>query len=212
MGPIANNPNVDFIKLFTDMHSADCLFYLIAYQSAPVIEKTKPGVIVNFTNNRLRKLNALWREQQNQLTGLESFAYRELRITPQGTTVLFYCPDLLTNILKQKSIAQYLVRCGYREELTLETALQDLAARFQERCPHEVGIFLGIPLPDVLDFIANEGKNAVADGYWKIYHDVGRQMRLFANYHEAKCRFVHFIKTGYSPIAYLGVRTLALVE
>jgi hypothetical protein len=212
MSPAANNPSVDFMKLFTDRHSADYLFYMIAYQSAPVIEKTKPGVILNFMNDRLRKLNDLWREQRRQLTGLESFAYRELRVTPQGTTVLFYCPDLLTDILNQRPVTQYLLSCGYREELTLGTALEDLAACFQTKCPHEVGVFLGIPLPDVLDFINNGGKNAVAEGYWKIYHDVGRQMKLFAHYHEAKRRFVNFVKTGNQLRTYLGIRTMALVE
>jgi hypothetical protein len=212
MSPASNNPSIDFMKLFTDRHSADYLFYLIAYQSAPVIEKAKPGVILNFANDRLRKLNNLWREQRDQLAGLGSFAYRELRVTPQRSTVLFYCPDLLNNILKQSPVIQYLLSCGYREELTLETALEDLTVRFQARCPHEVGVFLGIPLPDVLDFIDNGGKNAVAEGYWKIYHDVGRQMKLFAHYHEAKHRFVNFVKTGNQPQTYLGVRTMALVE
>jgi hypothetical protein len=204
MSPASNNPSVDFFKLFSDIHSADYLFYLIAYQSAPVIEKTKPGVILNFTNDRLQKLNDLWRVQRDQLAELGSFVYRELRVTPQRTIVLFYCPDLLTDILNQRPVAQYLLSCGYREELTIETALQDLTVRFQEKCPHEVGIFLGIPLPDVLGFIANGGKNAVAEGYWKIYHDVGCKMKLFAHYHEAKRRFVHFVKTGNQPRAYLG--------
>jgi hypothetical protein len=203
--PNTTNPSVDFIDAMACCNSDDYLFYLIAYQGAPVIEKTKPGVVLNFTNDRPRRLNDLWRERREELPAAGPFCYRELRVTPQQTIVLFYCPKMLAGILAQRPVRQYLVSFGYQEELTLETALDDLFRRFQRKCPHEVGVFLGIPLPDVLGFIDNGGKNAVAEGYWKIYHDVARQMRLFDRYHEAKCRFIRFIKAGNQPGAYLGI-------
>ncbi|MGD9155404.1 MAG: DUF3793 family protein [Bacillota bacterium] len=212
MSATCNNPGVDFINILKDWPALDYLYYLIAYQCAPVIEKTKPGVILNFTNNHLHKLNDLWRVGREQLSGSDAFCYRELRVASQRTTVLFYSPELLGAILAKRAVAQYLRDCGYREELTLRTTLTDLSRRFQKECPHEVGIFLGIPLADVLGFIANGGKNAVAEGYWKVYHDVPGRKALFARYHEAKLRLIRFVKAGNQPLAYLGVHVLALVK
>lgn len=37
--------------------------------------------------------------------------------------------------------------------------------------PHEVGVVLGYPLPDVLAFIAHDGKDELACGVWKAYSD-----------------------------------------
>jgi hypothetical protein len=93
-----------------------------------------------------------------------------------------------------------------------KTALADLKARYQEGCPHEIGTFLGIPLPDILSFIDNGGKKAIADGYWKVYHDPGRKLELFARYQEAKRCFFRFMMTGKGPGEYLNDRALALAD
>ncbi len=41
----------------------------------------------------------------------------------------------------------------------------------EEDFPHEIGVFLGYPLADVIGFIQNRGKNFTACGYWKVYTD-----------------------------------------
>ncbi|HBE79143.1 MAG TPA: DUF3793 domain-containing protein [Firmicutes bacterium] len=186
-----------------DDQSIDSLLYIIAYHSSPVLEKQKPAVLLNFGNEPRRRLNDIWRENRDRIPGTENFQYDELRRTPERTFVLFYHPNLLQNVLQEKAAAQYLLSCGYRRGLSLNTALADLKSRFEQRCPHEIGIFLGIPLPDVLGFIENGGKNALAEGYWKVYHDPGFKLTLFNRYQEAQHCFLRLMKTGKGPREYL---------
>ncbi|MCM1133474.1 MAG: DUF3793 family protein [Ruminococcus flavefaciens] len=77
---------------------------------------------------------------------------------------------------------------GYPAELTIENALDRLAERIQDsgQFPHEIGIFLGYPVEDVLGFIENKGENYLLSGYWKVYGDAEQARRTFSNYD--KCR------------------------
>lgn len=48
--------------------------------------------------------------------------------------------------------------------------------------PHEIGLFLGYPLPDVLGFINNQGQNYLLSGYWKVYSDAEQRKKTFARF------------------------------
>lgn len=186
--------------------AADYLLYLIAYHTSPVLEKNKPAVVLSFSNERLRRLNDIWEEYKDRIPSSADYQYLELRQTKERTTVLFYYPQFLESILKDKSVVHYLFSCGYRKQLTLETALSDLKSRCQNGCPHEIGIFLGIPLTDVLGFIENSGKKALGEGYWKVYHDLDAKLLLFSLYQQAKEAFRQFVMTGKAPEEYLNMR------
>nr|WP_243688156.1 DUF3793 family protein [Geotalea toluenoxydans] len=68
--------------------------------------------------------------------------------------LLLYRPDALANLLEKPAVRAILARAGYAEEV----ALPQVLARFA-RClaadgfPHEIGIFLGYPLKDVVGFM-----------------------------------------------------------
>lgn len=205
------NPGDVCRKTRNEPWPADDLLYLIAYHAAPVLEMEKPAVMLTFGNER-RGLNDIWRGSRERIPWSEHFQYYELRRSPERTVVLFYNPRLLSDVLREKDSARYLRGCGYRRELTLESALHDLEARFQRECPHEMGLFFGIPLPDVLSFIANGGKQAVTAGYWKVYHNPGPAVALFDRYQEAKRCFVRLMKAGYEPLEYLAGKRLVLTE
>ena len=46
--------------------------------------------------------------------------------------------------------------------------------------PHEIGLFLGYPIDDVVAFIANKGRNCLCCGCWKCYTDAEAARRRFA--------------------------------
>lgn len=58
-----------------------------------------------------------------------------------------------------------------------------------EDFPHEIGIFLGYPLGDVIGFIDNAGKNSRCTGCWKVYCNECEAIRTFARFD--KCRAVY---------------------
>ncbi len=55
--------------------------------------------------------------------------------------------------------------------------------------PHEIGLFLGYPLHDVIGFIQNNGKNFSCCGFWKVYCDRHTAQKCFERY--KKCRSVY---------------------
>ena len=55
--------------------------------------------------------------------------------------------------------------------------------------PHEIGLFLGYPLDDVIGFIRNEGRNCKYTGFWKVYCNEEEAARIFEKFR--KCRDVY---------------------
>ncbi len=55
--------------------------------------------------------------------------------------------------------------------------------------PHEIGVFLGYPLYDVVGFIENQGRNFTCCGCWKAYGDPDAAQQHFAQLN--KCTAVY---------------------
>ena len=62
-----------------------------------------------------------------------------------------------------------------------EKAIEKLKMRLNETTefPHEIGLFLGYPVGDVVGFIKNKGKNFKCCGCWKVYCDQCEAERRF---------------------------------
>lgn len=130
-------------------------------------------------------------------------AYWDTRLEPRGVRVCVlyqsrgnalvyvYRPGWLLADISGAKAAAFLVSCGYGEFITAENALDRLRARIGEdgEFPHEIGLFLGYPLHDVLGFIQNRGKNFCCSGCWKVYEDESCALRCFARYR--KCRKIY---------------------
>lgn len=61
--------------------------------------------------------------------------------------------------------------------------LRQLSRRLclEREFPHEIGVFLGYPLEDVVGFIRNRGRNYTCCGYWKAYGDRRRHKSVSIN-------------------------------
>lgn len=55
--------------------------------------------------------------------------------------------------------------------------------------PHEIGLFLGYPPLDVEGFINNRKDELKCTGYFKVYSDKAKALKLFAQY--KKCTEVY---------------------
>ena len=62
---------------------------------------------------------------------------------------------------------------GYSSQADSEMLLEQLSDRLclEEAFPHEIGVFLGYPLGDVVGFIRNHGRNFTCCGCWKAHGD-----------------------------------------
>lgn len=70
--------------------------------------------------------------------------------------------------------------------------------RFSNICPHEMGIFLGIPVEDVCGFVKHQGKNCLLCRYWKVYYDPLKAQKLFENYDCARKMVIQEVIKQYS--------------
>ncbi len=110
---------------------------------------------------------------------------RGVRIEPllwKDTFVLIYVyrPRLLARDLYKEGVAQLLMEYGY-EECEVDSCLVRLRNRLsqEEGFPHEIGVFLGYPLPDVIGFINHKGQDCKCCGIWKVYCDEDEARKQF---------------------------------
>ena len=63
----------------------------------------------------------------------------------------------------------------------LDALLRNLKRRIAKSkdFPHEIGLFLGYPIEDVVGFIRYAGKGCKLSGLWKVYGDAEAASRLF---------------------------------
>ena len=70
--------------------------------------------------------------------------------------------------------------------------------------PHEIGVFLGYPLGDVVGFIENRGKNFTCCGCWKSYGDPDAAQKHFDQLSKCTAVYLRLFHSG-TPILRLAV-------
>ena len=132
------------------------------------------------------KPSNLFRYQpQNRDKLLETLDFWNRELEPSGLQVRAL-KEWLHFILGKISVQHFLKKSGYQMKKTVDGFLRQLSNRLclEHDFPHEIGIFLGYPLEDVVGFIENQGKNYTCSGYWKTYGDPQEAKRRFDSYRE----------------------------
>lgn len=157
---------------------------------SPTLASLKIANLFNYsyeTSDELRDSLSVW-NRQFRGTGIEIFP---LKVSDDNRTLIYvYRRSGLKRYLQNQSVQEFLYKYGYYS-FDLESALRQLAGRIanSKEFPHEIGIFLGYPLGDVIGFIENEGKNSKCCGCWKVYCNECEARRTFARY--KKCKDVY---------------------
>lgn len=131
-----------------------------------------------------------------------------LRARPGWALMYLYREQALQDRLSQDDIQAFLNSCGY-ETFTPDAAINHLRTRLTDTgdFPHEIGIFLGYPLADVIGFIENAGQNCLCTGCWKAYTNECEAQKTFALYKKCKDVYTRLFAQGY-PLTKLTVRTV----
>ena len=169
------------------------IFMLVAYHTAPTIAKVKPSSLVIFKRGVRRDLCSNWEKYKYEITRSLNIDFYELKRTEKSIHVLFYNHIKLHNVLTNSENMAFLNRFGYLEAMNTYELLKLLKKRYEHACPHEIGIFLGYPISDVVDFIECPDKACLARGYWKVYNDLEKAKEIFASYDKAKNKVVYHI-------------------
>jgi hypothetical protein len=105
--------------------------------------------------------------------------------------ILIYDEKDMLDSINQQDNKFFLQKLGYDNFNNLEDILGKLYERYNSyHCPHEIGIFLGIPLPDVQAFMNCEEKNCLLCGYWKVFSNEEKAKELFKIYDWSKETFI----------------------
>ena len=179
---------------------------VLVRQCAPTLAGMKPGSIFCFNHSPLevsRQKVCEWNKQ------LEPFGLTvQILLERPGSSsviVFVYRRDRLEQMLSDDAYQSFLAEAGY-ERTNLDGLLEQLSYRLrtQPEFPHEIGVFLGYPLRDVIGFIENHGRNFTCCGFWKSYGDPAEMQVCFACYRRCIQTYVAMFEQGI-PIERLAV-------
>lgn len=188
--------DLNFINLLKRLPARDYLLSVIAYGAAPTVREEKPSSLITFTKSG-RDLYGLWSRFKAEVCGILDLEYVQLGRRPDSVRVLFYKRRLLEACINRQDCREYLHSLGYESSLELDECINRLKQRFRHICPHEIGIFLGIPVEDVVGFIRHKGGNSLLCSYWKVYHNPERARSLFESFDKARDEVKTFISSSY---------------
>ncbi|MBC2582185.1 DUF3793 family protein [Clostridium sp. DJ247] len=187
-----------YMNKIKNMDDKEYLFGVLSYSIAPTLLGDKPSSIVTLNKNE-RNLHLLWEKYKKEFYKKCDLKFYELRKREESITILFYNDNNLSSVIYKDSNMKFLKRFGYNEDLTLEEALTILKCRFEHTCPHEIGIFLGFPLQDVICFMEYPEKECLLCGYWKVYNNLESAKEKFFNFDNAKNDVMNSVLDGSYP-------------
>ena len=160
-----------------------------------VILGSKPAEIINVPGSK--------EDKKIKLSQIEAFfsncsriTYRVITTHDGGKRVLFINEKSMEKVLVNKRCINFLKFVGYPADYELNDYMDELVFRLQsEEFPHEIGVFLGYPLKDVLGFMGY-GKNELVEvRNWRIYGDKEISYEVYNNFMRDKAIMKEMIET-----------------
>ncbi|MEA1924716.1 MAG: DUF3793 family protein [Candidatus Altiarchaeota archaeon] len=171
----------------------------IANHIAATIAGKKPATLMNLSNT-CNGLFDLWDEFSGNIFYAGNINYCELRREDTNVIVLFFCRHKIKELLETEDIRQFLFLLGY-DTKSPEDVLDLLRSRYARYpFPHEIGIFLGIPLKDVKAFMGLSSLPYIFTGMWGVYGDPELSLRAMRRYKTAGDGIRGLLSQGNDPI------------
>lgn len=166
--------------------------YQIVKHCAPTLAGLKTGNLIRVPYTSLLQLNHQVKCLNSKINKKGIYIIK-LFISTKYAWLYTFRPENLTNIMREQSVIKFLSSFGY-DTSSIGTLLNSLRVRLskyheKENFPHEIGIFLGYPIKDVISFYNNKGKNYLLSGPWKVYHDVCSAKCIFEKHR--KCTEIY---------------------
>lgn len=178
------------------MNSKECIEKFLLYNSSLVLAGLKPAVTVTLKKNG-ENLYDKWIQYGIDFLNKINLSFISLRENNSALILLIYSKKELEKYILKKEIKEFLGRLGYLENDNIEDYIKKLKERYdQYNCPHELGLFLGIPIEDVKDFMECSDKKCLGCGYWKVYNNYNKAKEIFEEYDKVKEHTVYYILKG----------------
>ncbi|MDO5294250.1 MAG: DUF3793 family protein [bacterium] len=167
----------------------------MALQCAPLITGIKISNLLIVQNNNVDQVKKILKDS--------NISYYVLLIREKKTTLLLYKSSQLLKYLSDRRVKGLLMRLGY-QDMEITQMFELFKTRYaaymdgSKSFPHEMGLFLGYPVEDVEGFIENEGRNYLYTGYWKVYENLSKKVKLFKQFEIAKETLIQMVAYGLS--------------
>ena len=179
-------------------------------QCAPVLASLKPAGLFRYETSDCADLARRVRNWNAQLNP-KGLRVRVLKgcVHTHRYLVYVYRESKLQAVLADEKVRAFLQQEGYRlpaDATDCSTLLTQLSRRLccAAEFPHEIGVFLGYPLTDVVGFIENHGQNFTCCGCWKAYGDPQTAQKHFAQLTKCTAVYLRLFHSG-TPILRLAV-------
>ena len=173
-------------------------------QCAPVLASLKPAGLFRYETSDCADLAQRVKNWNAQLYP-KGLRVRVLKgcVRTHRYLVYVYRESKLRKVLADEAVQAFLQQEGYQlsaGEVDCSALLTQLSRRLccAAEFPHEIGIFLGYPLTDVVGFIENRGQNFTCCGCWKAYGDPQIAQKHFAQLTKCTAVYLRLFHSGTS--------------
>lgn len=175
-----------------------CIERQVIEYCSPTLARLKTGSLFNCRYESENEIPAAVADLNKRLNKKDVYL-RVLRREGGRALIYVYRKSRLEDVLKEREICELLKGCGYDFEKSSE-AIEKLTSKLadKEGFPHEIGVFLGYPACDVIEFIRNKGKNAKLTGCWKVYGNVSEARLRFSKFKKCTDTYIRLWEMGRS--------------
>ncbi len=147
--------------------------HTVLHCTAPSLCGIKPASLLSVNQETLFNQYAKILEWSSELKNQNIFI-KIIRRSKSLYLIFIYDKSLLEKTIFSIQTQKYLIQKNYDLSLGFDAVLGELLYRLSsvQEFPHEIGIFLGYPLEDVLGFEVNSGCNCKYCGFWSVYGNV----------------------------------------
>lgn len=174
-----------FMNKLKDMNDIEYFDKYMLFLLAPVIGGLKPSSTITLKKDS--KEYHTWNDYKEIFLEKTRLKHILLREDDDAIILLIYSEKRLEDYINKEEVRKFLLKLDYNSEGSLEDILNNLVERYNKfHCPHELGVFLGIPLQDVIDFMECTTKKCLLCGYWKVFNDFDYALQIFNDYNKSK--------------------------
>ncbi|MDR0880179.1 MAG: DUF3793 family protein [Clostridioides sp.] len=176
--------NMRCLEYYRQLNSKSDKEYIemfLIYALATLISGVKPGTTVTIKKNK-RVLYESWSQYGGEFLESIGLKYIYLRETESCLVVMIYDEESIMKCVSTMEHKEFLSKLGYKG-LEVDDYISRLKDRYERyHCPHELGLFLGIPIEDVKAFMDCSEQKCLMCGYWKVYYNRETAEELFRKY------------------------------
>ncbi|MCG8485156.1 MAG: DUF3793 family protein [Clostridia bacterium] len=135
----------------------------------PVLMGNKPAEILSFSHGDKSSPEKI-ENIQLYLSRCKRVKYRIITYKKSSVKVLFYNTLTLDKTLQESRNIIFLRKNGYPDEYNMNKYIEHVIKKIKKgSIPHEIGVFLGYPLKDIMGFMGHPSLKLTKVNGWRIY-------------------------------------------